>query len=137
MSFLLATNKRREQDTTAQHTHARQEIETPSHLPDRIEKLQESAAKLRTFNDASAEEMARMGQVLERSARVCVQMRRDLEDIFKRLRNVQRVLQQHYPQYMDVAMKAVEENARAKGRSLDEDDEDGDKQGQAAATATP
>ena len=93
-------------------------------LRNRLEKLRGSTAKLRTFNDSSADDLARMGQELERSARVCVQMKRDLEDIFKRLRSIQRTLQQQYPQYAADAAKAVEENARAKGRSLDDEDEE-------------
>lgn len=92
---------------------------------------------LRTFNDENGEELAKMGRELERYAKLDRQMKRDLEDIFRRLRTIKRTLEQQYPQHIAAATRAVEENARAKGRSLDDDDEDKEEEEKGAAeTAT-
>ena len=91
---------------------------------------------LRTFNDENGEELAKMGRELERYAKLDRQMKRDLEDIFRRLRTIKRTLEQQYPQHIAAATRAVEENARAKGRSLDDDDEDKEEEKAAAETET-
>ena len=90
----------------------------------RLERLRKSSTELRNFNDANAAEFAKLSRELERYAKMDRQMKRDLEEIFRRLRGIKRTLEQRYPQYIGDATRAVEENARAKGRSLDDDDEE-------------
>ena len=90
----------------------------------RLDKLRKSSTELRNFNDENAQELAKLSRELERYTKMDRQMKRDLEDIFRRLRGIKRTLEQRYPQYIGDATRAVEENARAKGRSLDEDEDE-------------
>ena len=92
----------------------------------RLERMRKTTSSLQTFNENNYQELAKLSRELERYAKLDKQMKHDLEEIFRRLRGIKRTLEQRYPQYIADATRAVEDNARAKGRSLNLDDDDDD-----------